>query len=204
MAKWKFCLNLKSQDMTTSIEKLIDTLEVHCVAAVPVGSRVTVNPPPMDTDCDILCRCENYDAYETFSSFLCDQDWEEEGDYGVMDFVSWRKLVEGTDTNLIVTWNEEFFDKFLDATVQCKKLNLQTKDERVALFDKVMGKKKPKFIFQNANYLAQLQAAQEHQIQMQQAHAQLAQQANHAYQPLGQWVAAQGVFGYDLGGNNNG
>jgi hypothetical protein len=130
------CINMNT------IKTLIDELETHCLAAVPVGSRVTVNPPPMDTDCDILCRCDDYDAFDNFYNYLLDKGWKEEGEYGEMEFWSYRKKIEETPYNLIVTFNEEFFDKFLEATVKCKKLNLQTKGERVELFDKVMGRKK--------------------------------------------------------------
>ena len=200
-----------------NVDKLIAELEVHCLAAVPVGSRVTVSPPPMDTDCDILCRCEDYDSWENFAAYLCDRDWDEEGAYGHMEFSSWRKEVEGTNTNLILTYSESFFDKFLEATVQCKKLNLQTKEERIALFDKVMGKKSkkknnwagpgvfaPDFdlkqlkqLEQNYNQMLAIQKLKAAQSQMLANHAALQAQVAGQQYPLGNPYAnpVGGLFG---------
>lgn len=138
---------------------LPDDIEDMCVACVPVGSRVTCNPPPKDTDQDILCLLEDEDALIAFEGWLEKRQWEFEGEkYGTLnsEFTSWRKDVivqpgdgngnggQVDEYNLILTHREVWFDKFLKATVECKKANALTKKERIAIFDEVMGTKKKK------------------------------------------------------------
>ena len=129
-------------NMNKMLEQLIDQLETHCSAAVPVGSRVTCNPPPMDTDQDILCRCDDVAHLCGFQDWLVDQKWKEEGNYGDSNFTSWKKTLDTTVFNLIVAEDEDWFDKFLEATVICMEKNLLVKADRIAVFDKVMGRTK--------------------------------------------------------------
>ena len=121
--------------------KFPDNIEDFCLAAVAVGSRVTCNPPPMDTDQDILCLVDK-DELDIFEDYLSDKGWEFEGeDYAGTkkgDFMSWRGEHDGTEYNLIITTEEKWFDSFMDATFSCKEKNLMTKAERVAEFDKFM------------------------------------------------------------------
>ena len=148
-----------------TLDKLIETLELHCLAAVPVGSRVTVSPPPMDTDCDILCLTDGTPGhYDDFACWLVDDGWEEERGYGHTIFSSWRKKQGGIPYNIILTESEEWFDKFLEATVLCKKQNVQLKSDRFAIFNQVMKPKKLKFVASPAA-VVQMQMWQQQQFE---------------------------------------
>lgn len=144
--------------MSTSIE-IPDNIEDFCIACVPVGSRVTCNPPPTDTDQDILCLVEP-ELAQALREWLDQKGWELEGEYGnLSDFDSYRGDVDGTEYNLILTESPDWFDKFMDATFECKKLNVMEKANRIAVFEKHMGKKK---VYPNleAQFQAVAQAAQ--------------------------------------------
>lgn len=110
-----------------------DITIIECEA---VGSRVTCNPPPMDTDRDILCLVKNCvlagEACERLgfvtSSSLLDQESR------AMQFVS----VKRDELNLIITDSVEFYQKFLAASSVAKRLNLLEKKDRIALFQAVL------------------------------------------------------------------
>lgn len=125
------------------MSKFPDNIEDFCLAAVAVGSRITCNPPPTDTDQDVLCLVEA-DDLDDFENHLSDMGWMFEGeDYAGTkkgDFMSWRKEHDRIEYNLIVTTQEKWFDSFMDATLSCKEKNLLTKKERIAEFDKFMPK----------------------------------------------------------------
>lgn len=105
----------------------------------PVGSRITCNPAPEDTDRDWLVLVEsghfNYfrehlllDGYKSGGSFNPDQV---ERPY---TFVSLKLGIE----NILATTDKTFFKRFLAATSVAKKLNLMNKADRVALFQAVL------------------------------------------------------------------
>lgn len=125
--------------------KLPDSIEDFCIACVPVGSRVTCVPPPTDTDQDILCLVEDgliCDLYEWLES----HNWELEGEYlgTASEFDSYRKTCGDTEYNLIITIEPEWFDCFMDATLECKAKNVMTKAGRIDVFSKHMPKKEKK------------------------------------------------------------
>ena len=124
--------------------KYIDNIQDFCIAVVPVGSRVTCNPPPMDTDQDLLCFCAE-DDYDAFGQWLSKREWKYEDCYRLHgEFMSYRK----EHWNVIATCDEKFFDNFMDATRSCKEKNLLKKEERIAEFDRIFGvKKQPKPTF---------------------------------------------------------
>ena len=105
-----------------------------------VGSRVTCNPPPLDTDEDVLILTDDIesligDCFET--GFKRDGSIKSTYPSG---FVSLRH----GRINLIVTDEGEFFDKFMLATFVCKSLNLLSKAERVIVFQAILyGNKYP-------------------------------------------------------------
>jgi len=127
----------------STLFKFPDSIEDLCIACVPVGSRVTCNPPPTDTDQDILCLV-NPDEEEGFFMWIEKHGWEFEGDekYEMDEFTSYRKTVDDDEMNLIITTKPEWFDSFLDATRECKEKNVLTKEGRIAVFDLHMKKKK--------------------------------------------------------------
>jgi len=105
-----------------------------------VGSRVTCSPPVLDTDEDVLIFTEEI---ETLVGNCIETGFKRDGStrstYGA-GFVSLRQ----GRMNLIVTDNEEFFDKFMLATFVCKSLNLLSKAERVIVFQAILyGNKYP-------------------------------------------------------------
>ncbi len=170
---------------------LPDYLEDLCEMWEPVGSRVTCNPPPTDTDQDILVlidpsnrktfleelvanmwkECSGVKPKKKFQNFkdyppqptgylmndgspeasVAWAAWEaacedvdalnqEEG-YGKLGngaaFVSWRR----GELNIILTEEQAWFDKFLEASECCKALNVMDKKERIAIFAKIIPKR---------------------------------------------------------------
>ena len=108
-----------------------------CVAAV--GSRVTCDPAPVDTDQDFLVLVSQHFFRSGGASAL-------EGAGFKLDnpsqhylpecsaFNSWRR----GHVNLIVTASYDFHRRFLAATQIAKRLNLMHKPDRVALFQAVL------------------------------------------------------------------
>lgn len=106
----------------------------------PTGSSITCSPAPTDTDEDFLvlvsaedwndlCECLDYEGFEPEGNYApTDTVIEDES------FFSFRK---GT-INFILTCSEEFFEKFMEAIREAKRLNLMFKQERIVLFQKVL------------------------------------------------------------------
>lgn len=120
---------------------LLSTLKPISLAVAKVGSKVTCNPPPENTDKDYLVLL-HWDYIETslLEEYLSSSGFLYEGDQSYKDcaedyntelaFRSYRK----GDVNLIVTFSKIFYEKFLAATLLAKKLNLMEKQQRVDLF----------------------------------------------------------------------
>lgn len=117
-----------------------DYLDDVFKVVIPVGSRVTCDPPPLNTDFDLLCLVDGESDIAHFE-VLVSTGWEMSSpNYGTMKgFRSWRK----EHYNLIVTTSEPFFDSFMEATEVCKKLNLLDKKDRIAKFDEIFAKNAP-------------------------------------------------------------
>lgn len=164
--------------MSTSIE-IPDNIEDFCIACVPVGSRVTCNPPPTDTDQDILCLVEP-ELAGALREWLDQKGWELEGEYGnLSDFDSYRGDVDGTEYNLILTESTDWFDRFMDATFECKKLNVMDKPGRIAVFNTHMKPSLKSNYHQDLlTHMAQLKAQAALQASFIAAQAQQAQANN--------------------------
>lgn len=114
------------------------------VVIVPVGSRVTCDPPPADTDEDYLVLVK--DKRATVAAlrsigFEHSTDPEKVEKYEKMNETaawSFSSLWFG-DVNYIVTDSQFFFERFLTATYVCKKLNLLKKEDRIMVFEAVRG-----------------------------------------------------------------
>lgn len=109
-----------------------------------VGSRETCSPPPTDTDEDFLVLVDAID-WNDLCACLEEGGFEVEGNYapeaGVTPeegFLSFRKGDGKDAVNFILTCSEEFFNLFMAATLEAKRLNLMLKEERVALFQKIL------------------------------------------------------------------
>ena len=105
-----------------------------------VGSRVTCNPPPTDTDRDVLCVVH---SQRLFVFAALGRGFEPCGyvppgadvtDVDGLAFVAMRR----GDDNLIITDKPWFATKFLIATQLAAKLNLLRKEDRVTLFQWVL------------------------------------------------------------------
>jgi len=111
---------------------------------VPVGSRVTCSPPPMDTDEDFLLLVDDMKvAVKNLKEmgFSSQMTPEQEDEYEGLQRVSgsrFKSLRFGI-TNYIITDSYFFFERFLTATHICKTLNLMVKDQRIMVFNGVFG-----------------------------------------------------------------
>jgi hypothetical protein len=105
------------------------------LAFEPVGSRVTCNPPPTDTDEDWLV----YDPEYKCKAYLVNNDWDDCGEcYDEDDEVTKDMSVYRCDyVNVICMHSKDQFDRFLIATGLAKRFNLMDKDDRIALFEAV-------------------------------------------------------------------
>ena len=103
----------------------------------PVGSRVTCNPPPTDTDEDWLVYVSDLDQMSGDLSML---GFHQDGDpelYVGIDEQHFRSFRRG-DVNLVLTSKDTFFDRFMVATSLAKRFNLLEKADRIALFRGVL------------------------------------------------------------------
>jgi hypothetical protein len=155
---------------------LPDYLEILCDNWELVGSRITCNPPPTDTDQDILClvlpkhlhifleeleankwkQCtgkkdetddepdiKDFDTFKEYS--IAYKEWKEEHNtnYGTLAdgaaFASWRL----GELNIILTQDEQWYDKFIEASECCKALNVMDKTERCRIFGTIVPKQLP-------------------------------------------------------------
>lgn len=119
-------------DDLVSIEK--------CVVEL-CGSRVTCKPAPSDTDEDYLVELPNSreDTVARIVSRLSEAGYRWEGSHqhyqtAANEFMSWRL---GT-INLIITASADFARRHRAATHVCTRLNLMSKDDRIALFQAVL------------------------------------------------------------------
>lgn len=118
-----------------------DVIRSFVYAEALVGSRVTCNPAPTDTDLDVLVKVPYIESsgsnhyvrskYDVMRGVLIGAGWTLGGSGdGDGEFESWTK----GEVNLILTAESEFYDKFIAATSVCTRLNLMGKEDRKALF----------------------------------------------------------------------
>lgn len=118
------------------IEDLEDTDVKSMVWHVSLcGSRVTCNPPVLDTDVDVLVHVR-YTRQEALKEKLLSMGYVIEGaesDYPEDDsaFKSYRK----GNVNLIVSPSGEFVRRHRMATAVCTGLNLMLKSDRIKVFN---------------------------------------------------------------------
>lgn len=104
----------------------------------PVGSRITCDPPVMNTDEDFLILIKEKDYQSVIYQLGTDgysldnpsEHYRPENN----QFNSWRCREE----NLIITSDFLFFRRFMAATAVAKKLNLLEKADRKMLFQAVL------------------------------------------------------------------
>lgn len=112
----------------------IVTQRLNVIEWLKVGSTVTCDPAPENTDIDYLILVKERDA-GAVSALGFDLDCggsHYEPSEG--EFNSWRK----ENINLIVTDSRWFFNQFALATHVAKKLNLLNKADRITLFQAIL------------------------------------------------------------------
>lgn len=118
----------------------MNEIAAQCMKFTPVGSRVTCNPPPMDTDIDYMVLVKNHGQ---FRQVMLENGFNIGGSL-VLDAKSplddkdrFSSYVKG-EINLIVTSDVSFYQRFMAATSVAKRLNLLDKSDRIALFQAVL------------------------------------------------------------------
>lgn len=121
------------------VKPLPEWIVLSCKKIEPVGSRIVCNPPPTDTDQDWLCLLHKNINQSDFLGVLQGQGWQIGGSMPLGS--DWTSVRLGED-NLILTKSIIYFDGFMKATAICKEKNLLDKKDRIAVFDKILGKQK--------------------------------------------------------------
>lgn len=121
----------------------LDDIKGFYTKAAYVGSRVTCDPAPLNTDLDILVLCEP-ELYMIIESLLTHNHWSIDGSLPSDQTRFELLLTESFNSyklnsvNIILTPSEKFYDKFLLATEVSKALNLMRKDHRIILFQSIL------------------------------------------------------------------
>ena len=117
-------------------------LLARCIEYHEVGSRVTCNPPVLDTDHDFLCLtldCREFVNAAVRENFVIggstpSDEMELRKEQTL--FTSMRRKLDSV--NLIITDSADFAKRFMAATSVAKRLNLRVKKDRIALFQAVL------------------------------------------------------------------
>jgi hypothetical protein len=122
-----------TQDTATWLDEVLSS----CIEWHDVGSRVSCNPPPTDTDRDILCLVIDADAFAAAATGF---HWGGSVVGPLSEAIERNVFVSlrSRDVNLIVTSDARFAARFLVATRLATQLNLLNKNDRVALFQAVL------------------------------------------------------------------
>lgn len=122
----------------------LDFLKNACLQFELVGSRITCDPAPTDTDQDVLVLTTpalwNARLAPALSNLVFQKGGSDCGDAaGYLGAVpmSFQSFVRD-DLNLIVTFDRDFYRRFLAATSLCKWLNLLEKPHRIRVFQTVL------------------------------------------------------------------
>jgi len=124
-------------------------LQGKCLKYELVGSRVTCDPAPTDTDQDVLVLTNDQLWAEHLGTGLAASGFEKGGsdcgnqaDYMANTPMSFQSFTLD-DLNLIVTFDPEFYRRFMAATGVARHLNLLDKQDRVTLFQAVLYGNEP-------------------------------------------------------------
>jgi len=114
-------------------------MAMGAIKCASVGSRVTCNPPPTDTDQDILVLV---DELQPFALKACAAGFDLAGSAPVEHWLTtpttlFASLTRG-ELNLICTETADFYNRFMAASSVAKRLNLMQKADRIALFQAVL------------------------------------------------------------------
>lgn len=120
----------------------MDRIKELCTRIAPCGSRVTCNPPVLDTDEDFILLVTP-DQQIAFNRYVLENGWVLGGsdipeESNILDPDKRFQSYTLGDKNLIVTASEVFYWRFIAATHVCKRLNLLNKADRIAVFQAVL------------------------------------------------------------------
>lgn len=121
----------------------LEMLEGKCLKWERVGSRVTCDPAPTDTDEDILVLTtaqlwgDLSPALEADKFEKGGSDCGDQSGYLAANALSFQSFTLG-QLNLIITFDPEFYRRFMAATGVAKRLNLLDKTDRIVLFQAVI------------------------------------------------------------------
>lgn len=107
-----------------------EVLDKYRLKDHPTGSNYICDPPVTNTDIDwvVLVRSNPVPELEELGWELCGEDMDY--DDGQSDFDAIRRQ----NINLILVYEEEEFNRWVDATESAKKLNLTNKQDRIDHF----------------------------------------------------------------------
>lgn len=112
---------------------------VNCTSWAFVGSRVTCNPAPTDTDRDVLVLCVAGEVDEVVSAIVAAG-----GECcSAVDYGDSMTAVRLGDDNYIITDEQEYFDRFIVMTQLAKQWNIMDKGRRHELFQAAIDKREP-------------------------------------------------------------
>lgn len=123
---------LPSHRRELDLEDILTVKVNNVLSSAKVGSRVTCNPPPKDTDQDILVLVRNS---KLFADDAIAKDFMPGGSF--IDAGVFKSLTRG-EINLIVTEYPEFYRRFLCATRLARAWNILEKPKRIRLFQAIL------------------------------------------------------------------
>lgn len=108
------------------------------------GSRVTCNPPPMDTDADYLVLVKDIDSFSELCDFLLKNDFYQGGSCiadeanTLLEHERFTSFSNAVKINFIITLSNIFYDRFVLATNVCKSINEMRKPCRITIFQAIL------------------------------------------------------------------
>ena len=114
---------------------------VPIISITPVGSRVTCNPAPTNTDDDYLVFVDASNLQEFLNECVFHSNYDFGGSFHGKDHKAANSVfysLKSGEINLIVTDKEWFNRRFLAASSLAKHFNLLEKSDRVRLFQAVL------------------------------------------------------------------
>lgn len=105
---------------------------IDFVDIAPTGSYYICNPPVTNTDLDFIVLIEQGTLDAAYTE-LTTKGWVFNGSRVSGNPSYWFSVMRGK-MNLIVTDNALYYERFLEATEEAKRLNLTNKKDRMALF----------------------------------------------------------------------
>lgn len=121
---------MKDKIDRTSVRKLLSKVSNNWHMT---GSRYICDPPPMDTDEDYII----YGNLNVIEEALCQAGFELTTD-PEYDGGNWFLTFRLEEFNIVATDSIVFYERFVAATVSARDRNLLNKDDRIALFKKIL------------------------------------------------------------------